>query len=51
MRAHFDELLPEVLDGSLDPGRVVDMEVPLDDVAEACRALDERRALEVIVRP
>ncbi|QCR20558.1 zinc-dependent alcohol dehydrogenase family protein [Agrococcus sp. SGAir0287] len=51
VRPYILELLPEVLDGSLDPGRVFDMEVPLEDVAEAYRAMDERRAIKVIVRP
>lgn len=51
VRDYIDELLPEVLDGSLRPGRVFDLELPLAEVAEAYRAMDERRAIKVLLRP
>lgn len=51
VRNYIDELLPEVLSGAIDPGRVFDLEVPLDDIAEAYAAMDERRAIKVLVRP
>ena len=51
VRAYLPELLPEVLDGSIDPGRVFDLQVPLDDVAEAYAAMDERRAVKSLLRP
>jgi threonine dehydrogenase-like Zn-dependent dehydrogenase len=51
VRNYIDELLPEVLDGRLNPGRVFDLELPLADVAEAYAAMDERRAIKVLLRP
>jgi threonine dehydrogenase-like Zn-dependent dehydrogenase len=51
VRKYIDELLPEVLDGRLNPGRVFDLELPLADVAEAYAAMDERRAIKVLLRP
>jgi threonine dehydrogenase-like Zn-dependent dehydrogenase len=50
-RKYIPELLERVLAGGIDPGRVFDMTVPLDDVAEGYRAMDERRAIKVLVRP
>ena len=51
VRNYIDELLPEVLDGSIDPGRVFDLQLPLTEVAEAYAAMDERRAIKVLLRP
>ncbi|MBX3093875.1 MAG: zinc-dependent alcohol dehydrogenase family protein [Cryobacterium sp.] len=51
VRGYIEELLPEVLSGSLDPGRVFDLELPLGDAAEAYAAMDERRATKVLLRP
>jgi hypothetical protein len=35
-----------------DPGEVFDLTLPLDQVAEGCyRAMDERRAIETLLRP
>ncbi len=51
VRNYIDELLPEVLDGRLNPGRVFDLELPLADVAQAYAAMDERRAIKVLLRP
>ncbi|WP_394940233.1 zinc-dependent alcohol dehydrogenase family protein [Psychromicrobium sp. YIM B11713] len=48
---YIPELLPEILDGSLRPGRVFDLELPLSEAAEAYRAMDERRAIKVLLRP
>ncbi|WP_285726897.1 zinc-binding dehydrogenase [Psychromicrobium xiongbiense] len=48
---YIPELLPEVLDGSLQPGKVFDLELPLAEAAEAYRAMDERRAIKVLLRP
>lgn len=44
-------MVERVLDGRIDPGRVVDLTVPLDEVAEGYRAMDERRAIKVLLRP
>lgn len=51
VRQYLDELLPEVLDGRLQPGRVFDLELPLDAVAEAYEAMDQRRAVKALLRP
>ena len=51
VRNYIEELLPEVLDGSIQPGRVFDLELPLAEAAEAYRAMDERRAIKVLLRP
>ncbi|MBG6056592.1 threonine dehydrogenase-like Zn-dependent dehydrogenase [Cryobacterium sp. MP_M5] len=51
VRAYVEELLPEVLSGAINPGRVFDLELPLSDVAEAYAAMDERRAIKVLLRP
>lgn len=51
VRNYIEELLPEVLDGRLNPGRVFDLELPLAKVAEAYAAMDERRAIKVLLRP
>lgn len=50
VRTHIDRLLPGVLDGTADPGRVFDCQVSLDDIATGYRAMDDRRATKVLVR-
>jgi threonine dehydrogenase-like Zn-dependent dehydrogenase len=50
-RAYIDELLPDVLEGRIDPGRVFDRTVDLDGVPEGYRAMNEREALKVLIRP
>jgi len=51
VRNYVDELLPEVLDGRIRPGRVFDLELPLAEAAEAYAAMDSRRAIKVLLRP
>jgi threonine dehydrogenase-like Zn-dependent dehydrogenase len=51
VRAYLPELLSLVWDGTIDPGRVFDVEMPLSEVAEAYAAMDERRAIKVLLRP
>jgi threonine dehydrogenase-like Zn-dependent dehydrogenase len=51
VRDYIAELLPEVLSGAIQPGRVFDTEMPLSKVAEAYAAMDERRAIKVLLRP
>jgi threonine dehydrogenase-like Zn-dependent dehydrogenase len=51
VRAYLPELLDDVLAGRLDPGPVFDVELPLDEVAEGYRAMHERRAVKVLLRP
>ena len=51
MRRYLPDLLERVLAGRIDPGRVFDLTLPLDDVADGYRAMDERRAIKVLLRP
>ncbi|GAB3418372.1 alcohol dehydrogenase catalytic domain-containing protein [Flindersiella endophytica] len=50
-RAYIEELMPDVLAGNVQPGRVFDQTLGLDDIADGYRAMDERKALKVLVRP
>jgi hypothetical protein len=51
VRAYIEELLPNILDGTIEPGRVFDRTVGLDGVPDGYRAMDEREALKVMVEP
>jgi threonine dehydrogenase-like Zn-dependent dehydrogenase len=50
VRAYIDELLPDVLDGTVNPGKVFDRSIGLAEVPDGYRAMDERTALKVLVR-
>jgi threonine dehydrogenase-like Zn-dependent dehydrogenase len=50
-RAYIEELLPEVLDGSIEPGRVFDRVIGLDDVPDGYRAMNDRESIKVMVEP
>jgi threonine dehydrogenase-like Zn-dependent dehydrogenase len=50
-RAYTDELLPDIMEGRIEPGRVFDRAVDLDGTPEGYRAMDAREALKVLVRP
>jgi threonine dehydrogenase-like Zn-dependent dehydrogenase len=50
-RAYIPTLLPEVLEGTVAPGRVFDRTVGLDDVPAGYRAMADREALKVLVTP
>ena len=50
-RAYIEELLPDVLEGRIEPGRVFDRVVSLDEVPDGYRAMNEREAIKVMVRP
>jgi threonine dehydrogenase-like Zn-dependent dehydrogenase len=51
VRRYLPELLDLVTSGRIDPGQVFDASLPLDDVAEGYRAMDERRAIKVQITP
>lgn len=51
VRAYMDELLPDVLEGRIEPGRVFDRVVGLDGVPEGYRAMNQREAIKVMVKP
>ena len=50
-RHYIPELLPEVLDGTITPGEVFDLTVPLDEVPAGFRAMNDRESLKALVRP
>ena len=50
-RAYIEELLPEVLEGRIEPGRVFDRVASLDEVPDGYRAMDSREVLKVLVEP
>ncbi|MFE7802715.1 zinc-binding dehydrogenase [Nocardia sp. NPDC057440] len=51
VRAYIETLLPGVLDGSVEPGKVFDRETDLDHVSDGYHAMDTRAALKVLIRP
>jgi threonine dehydrogenase-like Zn-dependent dehydrogenase len=51
VRRYLPDLLDLVLEGAIDPGRVFDLTLPLDQVAEGYRAMHERRAIKVLLQP
>ena len=50
-RAYIEELMPDILSGTIQPGMVFDHTVALDDVAVGYRAMADRTALKVLIRP
>lgn len=51
VRRYLPDLLSRVLAGRLDPSPVFDLTLPLEQVAEGYRAMDERRAIKVLLEP
>ncbi|MGH9160811.1 MAG: zinc-binding dehydrogenase, partial [Vicinamibacteraceae bacterium] len=51
VRRYLPHLIDLVLKGVIDPGKVFDLTLPLDQVAEGYRAMDERRAIKALLRP
>jgi threonine dehydrogenase-like Zn-dependent dehydrogenase len=51
VRQYLPRLRNDVLAGAIDPGRVFDLTLPLSEVAEGYRAMDERRAIKTMLRP
>ncbi|MFE5190406.1 zinc-dependent alcohol dehydrogenase family protein [Streptomyces sp. NPDC056628] len=51
VRTYIPELLPDVLDGTIDPSPVFDRTVGLEEVPDGYRAMDERTALKVMITP
>ncbi|WP_328303302.1 zinc-binding dehydrogenase [Actinomycetospora sp. NBC_00405] len=50
-QANMHELLPDVLDGTVEPGKVFNRTISLDETPEGYRAMNAREALKVLVRP
>src|SRR5437764_10427209 len=51
VRAYIEELLPDVLEGRIEPGRVFDRVITLDQIPDGYRAMNEREAIKVMVKP
>ena len=51
VRAYIEELLPDVLEGRIEPGRVFDRVARLDEVPDGYRAMNEREAIKVMIEP
>lgn len=51
VRAYIERLLPAVLDGTVNPGRVFDSVMSVEDTPKAYAAMDARESLKVMVRP
>lgn len=51
VRQYLPELIDLILGGEIDPGKVFDLKLSLDDAAEGYRAMDERRAIKALLRP
>jgi|SRR5579862_5019538 len=50
-RAYLDELLPDVLEGRIEPGRVFDRVVRLEGVPDGYRAMNDREAIKILIEP
>jgi threonine dehydrogenase-like Zn-dependent dehydrogenase len=51
VRAYLPDLLQRVLERRIEPGKVFDLTLPLDQVADAYAAMDERRSIKTLLRP
>jgi threonine dehydrogenase-like Zn-dependent dehydrogenase len=49
VRRFLPQLVDLIWNREIDPGKVFDLALPLDDVAEGYRAMDERRAIKVLL--
>ena len=51
VRRYLPKLIELILNGSVEPGKVFDLVLPFEQVAEGYRAMDERRAIKALLRP
>ena len=51
VRRYLPQLIELALNGKIDPGKVFDLTLPLEQVAEGYRAMDERRAIKALLQP
>jgi threonine dehydrogenase-like Zn-dependent dehydrogenase len=51
VRAYIEELLPDVLEGRIEPGRVFDRVTDLDGVPDGYRAMNDRESIKVMIAP
>jgi threonine dehydrogenase-like Zn-dependent dehydrogenase len=50
-RAYIEELLPDILEGRIEPGKVFDRTVDLDGVPDGYRAMADRESIKVMINP
>jgi threonine dehydrogenase-like Zn-dependent dehydrogenase len=51
VRRFLPDLIERIWSRQIDPGRVFDLTLPLEEAAEGYRAMDERRAIKTLLRP
>jgi hypothetical protein len=51
VRAYIQELLPDILEGRIEPGMVFDRVIGLNEVPDGYRSMDERKSLKVMIKP
>ncbi|MFT3784852.1 MAG: hypothetical protein QM770_01635 [Tepidisphaeraceae bacterium] len=51
VRRYLPHLIALVLNRTIDPGKVFDLTLPLDKVADGYKAMDERRAIKALLKP
>jgi threonine dehydrogenase-like Zn-dependent dehydrogenase len=51
VRRYLPDHIQLVLKGKIDPGKVFDLTLPLDQVAEGYKAMDDRRAIKALLMP
>ena len=51
VRRFLPQLIDLIWNRQIDPGKVFDLELPLEEAAEGYRAMDDRRAIKVLLRP
>ena len=51
MRRFLPELIRLICERAIDPGKVFDLTLPLEQAAEGYRAMDERRAVKALLKP
>ena len=50
VRAYIEELLPDILEGRIVPGRVFDRVLDIDGIPDGYREMNERKAIKVMIR-
>ena len=51
VRRFLPDLIQRILERRINPGKVFDLHLPLDEAPEGYRAMDERRAIKVLLKP
>ena len=51
MRRFLPDLIDRIWNRQIDPGKVFDLALPLEQAAEGYRAMDSRQAIKVLLRP